>query len=428
MAEERKTTLKSSINDKELLSILLDLSRRMAEIRTLVPLLDFIIHEILVLVNAERGYVVVNRDGKLEFKLSREKSGQKILNEIDQISQSILEYVFDSFEPLLVKNATLDPRFNVASSVVKLRLRSVMCVPLMTNNVLIGAIYVENRTKSGVFTKRALEVLEFFSHHAAISIKNADLNDNLEEIVLKRTEQLKEAKDFAEQTSKAKTDFLAFVSHEVRSPLTAILSYSELLRRSHYGQLTSKQNDAIHYIKNSADHILSLVNDLLDLDKIESGLLDIVLTNVDLNSVIQEIAPIIEGLLHNKRVVLKVQIAESVPWVIADKKRMYQILINILSNAAKFTEEGQILVDVDVTAESFVLLRIEDTGIGIAAKDQELVFQTYRQSKNNPQHISGSGLGLPIAKRLVELQSGRIWLESTLGKGTTFSILLPSSK
>jgi len=418
---------KPPIVQEKLLTHLLNLSKRMVEIRTLGLLLDFIVSQMLNLVNAERGYVVVKSNDNLEFRLSRDNSGRVLTNQVDQVSNSILNHVFDNEQPLLVKNASLDPRFNVASSVLKLRLRSVMCVPLITNNSLIGAFYVENRAKSSIFSQRELEILEFFSHHAAVSIINADLNDNLESIVQERTQQLEEARDLAEQVSKAKTDFLAIVSHELRSPLTAISIYSELLERNHQGDLSPKQEKAIKTIKDNTAHILSLVNDLLDLDKIEAGLLDIDITEVDLASVLQEVVPTVESLLFGKSVVLNLSFPDFVPLVQADRKRVYQIFLNILSNAAKFTSNGHITVGASSLDEDFVLIRIEDSGIGIAEDEHDLVFQTYRQSRNASKYIGGIGLGLPITKRLVELQAGEIWFESTLDVGTTFFIKLPSA-
>ena len=416
------------IEQEKLLSQLLDISKQMSEIRQLGTLIDFIVDHMITLVNAERGYIVVKHDDKLEFKMSQTSSQQEMRNRIDQVSRSILEHVFKNEQSIRVKNAILDPRFSVATSVIKLRLRSVMCVPLITNDSIVGAFYVENRTESGIFSRRDLEILEFFSHHAAISILNANINDNLENLVQERTQQLEEAKNHAEQVSKAKSDFLAFISHELRSPLTGISIYAELLKQTTEGKLQQNQQRAIRHIIGSSDHILSLVNDLLDIDKIESGELDVVLTDVDIESIFQKLTPTIDGMLLTKPVTLTLKFAESLSLVRADEKRLHQIFLNVLTNAAKFTSEGHITVEASLVDEEYVLIRIEDSGIGIAEEERELVFQTYKQAESKSKHESGYGLGLPISMRLVKLLEGDIWFESVLGQGTTFFIKLPSVK
>ena len=423
--KQSKNMSSSQLSHEELLTQLLNLSKQMSEVRNLEPLLDLIIGNMLTLVNAERGYVVVHRpNNQLEFKSSQGKYGIEVYNDVDQISHSILEHVYELGQPLLIKNATLDPRFSHASSVLNLRLRSVMCVPLITKQGPVGAFYVENRSESGIFSNRELDLLVFFSHHAAVAIENANLNDNLEEVVQERTQQLVEAKDVAENASKAKSDFLAYVSHELRSPLTAILNYSEMLQREYYGAINVRQGKTVQSILKSVAHILSLVNDLLDLNKIEAGLLDIQLADIDLSLVLQEIVPNIESLLFEKPVQFKLDIQESLPLIKGDKKRIYQIFLNLLSNAAKFTYEGYIQVDVSFD-NSFVNVQIEDTGIGIPEDEHGLVFQLYKQSRKNPLNVIGSGLGLPISKRLIDLHGGEITLISKQGQGSTFTASLP---
>jgi PAS domain S-box-containing protein len=230
-----------------------------------------------------------------------------------------------------------------------------------------------------------------------------------------------------ERATQMKSKFLASMSHELRTPLNAIVGFSGLLAEQTAGALNEKQQRFINHIKQGADHLLQLINDILDLSKIESGLLEIRCENFSIASAMPEVLSIVRPLAMAK----KIQVEQSVPdlWIHADRIRFKQILYNLLSNALKFTPEGG-NVRVDCATEgAFVLLSVSDTGIGIRAEDQEIIFQEFRQVSETTRGVKeGTGLGLAITKRLVEQQGGTIRVESALGKGTKFSFTLPEGK
>ncbi|HMH00541.1 MAG TPA: response regulator [Terriglobales bacterium] len=230
-----------------------------------------------------------------------------------------------------------------------------------------------------------------------------------------------------ERATQLKSKFLASMSHELRTPLNAIVGFSGLLAEKTAGPLNEKQQRFINHIKQGADHLLQLINDILDLSKIESGLLEIRCEDFRVASAMPEVLSIVRPLAMTK----KIDIEQSLPdlWIHADRIRFKQILYNLLSNALKFTPEGG-KVRVDCASQNaFVYFAVSDTGVGIRLEDQQVIFQEFRQVGETTRGVKeGTGLGLAITKRLVEQQSGTINVESELGRGTTFSFTLPAGK
>ncbi len=234
------------------------------------------------------------------------------------------------------------------------------------------------------------------------------------------------ARHAAEEANQFKTQFLANMSHELRTPLNAIINFTDFMGAKRYGTLTERQQELQQRVINNAEHLLGLINDILDLSKIEAGRMDLFREPTDLGQMLRGVMSTTVGLTKDKGLELELELPDAMPEVNVDKQRIRQVLLNLLSNAAKFTEQGRITLRATLADEQMVELAVQDTGIGIAQDRLHLVFEEFRQidGELTRQH-QGTGLGMPISKRLVELHGGRMWLESTPGAGTTFFFTIP---
>lgn len=247
------------------------------------------------------------------------------------------------------------------------------------------------------------------------------LNKTLEQRVI----ETQQAREQAERSDQVKSAFLASMSHELRTPLNSIINFSKFVLKGVMGPVTRKQTEALSKVVDSSTHLLDLINDVLDISKIESGSLALfVEENVDMREILETASATSEALLMDKPVTLKLQIEEGLPQITGDKQRILQIMLNLVSNACKFTDSGAI----DITARSennCILVSIKDTGPGIPLEEQAMVFEPFKQTETGMRQGKGTGLGMPISKSLVEAHGGRLWLESTPGEGATFFVTLP---
>ncbi|MBN1445231.1 MAG: transporter substrate-binding domain-containing protein [Candidatus Omnitrophica bacterium] len=256
--------------------------------------------------------------------------------------------------------------------------------------------------------------------------------ETLEKRVEERTEELSKtnselikARDAAEAADRTKLAFLASMSHELRTPLNSIIGFTGLLLQGMAGPLNEEQNKQLRMVKNSGQHLLSLINDVLDISKIEAGQIDVANETFDIPESVQRVVQMVRLLAESKRLLLTLNIAPDVSRITSDRRRFEQILMNLMSNAIKFTDEGK--VHVDASAEKGeLIIRVTDTGIGIKPEDKDKLFQPFRQLDTGltRQH-EGTGLGLSICKRLAERLGGSITVESEWGKGSVFQLTLP---
>lgn len=246
--------------------------------------------------------------------------------------------------------------------------------------------------------------------------------------------QLTSTRDLAQRTDQLKSNFLSNISHELRTPLNSVINATGLVADGFLGPISVEQAEYLHRAVIGSEHLMNLLDDILDMTKIETGHLTLRLEPVDLATVIEDALSIVRGIIKNKPVELKTDIAENLPSLIADRLRVRQILLNLLSNAGKFTREGFILIKARLENEH-VLVSVQDTGIGIARENLSLIFVDYHQVwpdssgeklLTRRRHL-GTGLGMSITQALVELHGGRIWVESEVGQGSTFTFTLPLS-
>ncbi len=264
-----------------------------------------------------------------------------------------------------------------------------------------------------------------FSHR--VEVQNRDELGALAANLNRMSEELGRLYQQFEAASRHKSQFLANMSHELRTPLNAILGYTELIVDNIYGEVPDKIRDVLQRVQNSGRHLLGLINDVLDLSKIEAGQFTLSLNDYSVTDVVQSALAAVESLAAEKKLALKVSVPPDLPPGKGDERRITQVLLNLVGNAIKFTEAGEVRIQASVSDGQF-LVAVSDTGPGISEADQQRIFEEFQQGDDSSTRAKGgTGLGLSIAKRIVEMHGGRMWVESTLGKGSIFSFALPIS-
>jgi signal transduction histidine kinase len=320
-------------------------------------------------------------------------------------------------EPVQVEDVLAVPQeFPTAQGTSRpVGIRTILAVPLMREGQAVGAI-VLRRTEVRPFSEQQIELLKTFADQAGIAIQNAKLFREIQE----KSAQL-------EVANKHKSEFLANMSHELRTPLNAIIGFSEALIDKLFGDLTDKQLEYQKDIHQSGKHLLSLINDILDLSKIEAGRMELELSDFHLPTAISNAVTLIRERALRHGIALGVEIDPRLGNFQADERKVKQILLNLLSNAVKFTPDGG-RVDLSATLDTDkVEIAVKDTGVGISPEDQASLFEEFKQlGRDSSRKAEGTGLGLALTKRLVELHGGQILVDSALGKGSTFRVLLPA--
>ena len=291
--------------------------------------------------------------------------------------------------------------------------RALLSVPLLREEQVIGSLSL-NRKAPGEFPSEVLEVLKTFATQSALAIQNARLFREIAD----KSRQL-------ETASRHKSEFLANMSHELRTPLNAIIGFSEVLMQRMFGELNAKQDEYLKDIYDSGRHLLSLINDILDLSKIEAGRMELELTDFDLPTAIDSALTLVRERATRRGIALQKTLDARVGPVQADERKVRQVVLNMLSNAIKFTPEGGRIEVRAVPVDGSVEVSVTDTGVGIAPEDQEAVFEEFRQVGTADKKAEGTGLGLALCRKFVELHGGTIWVTSAVGAGSTFTFRLP---
>ena len=300
------------------------------------------------------------------------------------------------------------------SHMQKAGFRAVLAVPLLREDRLIGGLVVR-RKKAGEFPAPVVNLLQTFASQSVMAIQNVRLFNEIQE----KSRQL-------ELANRHKSEFLANMSHELRTPLNAIIGFSEVLLERMFGEMNEKQEDYLKDIHSSGQHLLSLINDILDLAKVEAGRMELNPTTFDLSAAIDNALTLIRERAMHHGIALATEIDSQLGELNADERKLKQILLNLLSNAVKFTPEGGRITVGARRLRDMVEIAVNDTGIGIAPKDQAAVFEEFKQvGRDYTRKAEGTGLGLALTRKLVELHGGAMRLESEPGKGSTFSFTLP---
>ena len=285
----------------------------------------------------------------------------------------------------------------------------------------LGVIYIDTPHEDGEEVRTSPAVALLADDRASL----ADLNRELTRI----NRRLVEANQQIREADRLKSEFVATISHELRTPLNTIIGFAKFILNGMAGPINEMQRTDLTAIYSSGQHLLALVNDILDLSKIEAGKVTLDKERLDIHEITAGIISSAIALIGEKPVELREEIASDVPAIFADRHRVRQIILNLVSNAAKFTERGRIILRVKPVTENarrFILCEVEDTGIGISPEYTAIIFEPFRQlDSSSSRRAQGTGLGLPISRRLAELHGGRLWVKSEMGTGSTFYCLLP---
>jgi signal transduction histidine kinase len=318
--------------------------------------------------------------------------------------------VFNETNPL-PPELRLRPPYSTLSAI---RTTRFIVIPLIARGRPVGVFTADNKRSRQPILSHTVELLRIFASHAAVAIENARLFREIDD----KSRQL-------ETASKHKSQFLANMSHELRTPLNAILGYTELVLDAIYGNVPEKIRGVMERVQTSGRHLLGLINDVLDLSKIEAGQLTLVLNDYSLDEIVKAVFTTAEPLAAEKKLAIKVSLAPGLPRGRGDDRRITQVFLNLVGNAIKFTDAGEIAIEARASESTF-FVSVSDMGPGIAEAEQQRIFEEFQQAdSSSTRKKGGTGLGLTIARRIVELHGGHLWVKSSPGKGSTFWFTLP---
>jgi signal transduction histidine kinase len=317
-------------------------------------------------------------------------------------------------EPIQVPDILAAPaESRVRGALVRARYRALLAVPLVREGRLLGGLTVI-RKATGEFTPEVVDLMRTFATQSALAIQNARLFLEIAD----KSRQL-------EVASQHKSEFLANMSHELRTPLNAIIGFSEVLSERMFGELNEKQEEYLKDIYASGTHLLSLINDILDLSKIEAGRMELELTDFHVPTALDSALTLVRERAGRRGIALQMNVDSRLGQIQADERKVRQVVLNLLSNAIKFTPEGGRIEVAATPKDGAVEVSVSDTGVGIAPEDQEAVFEEFRQVGTADKKVEGTGLGLTLCRKFVALHGGKIWVKSQVGQGSTFTFTIP---
>ena len=310
-----------------------------------------------------------------------------------------------------LRDAPLDPHLSI---IAEDGWRSLVAVPMLREDRIVGALVVRRHTP-GYLPDEICDLLESFASQSALAMINARLYRELEQ-----------QSAALEVASRHKSEFLRNMTHELRTPLNSILGFSRVLLEREFGELNDRQDEYLRLILSSGKHLLELVNDILDLSKVEAGRMDLDRSEFVVRECLEYCLSMVRERALEQRILLSLEVGPEVGLLDADCRRFRQVVLNLLSNAVKFTPEGgRVDVRATITGQDLVVT-VADTGIGVAPEDRERIFDSFEQGARRPAQAEGTGLGLTLCRRILDLHGGRIWVDSEVGKGSTFGFALPA--
>jgi signal transduction histidine kinase len=412
--ETRTRALAQSVGELRALG---EISKAVNSTLDLETVLNTIVSKATQLAATEAGAIYVCDDATGEFQLRATCGmGAELLAAMTDQHAALSRAVAAAAagrEPQQVPDLRDLPPDPVTEMIVRAGYRARLLVPLSAPEGVLGALVVR-RMAPGAFAESTVELMQTFAAQSVLAIQNARLFSEIGE----KSRQL-------EVASQHKSQFLANMSHELRTPLNAVLGYTELILDSVYGDVPEKARATLERIQSNGRHLLGLINDVLDLSKIEAGQLTLSLTHYSIQEMVSNVYTAVESLATSKNLALKVELPKDLPPAHGDERRLTQVLLNLVGNAIKFTDTGEVSIKASTSDGTFTVA-VHDTGPGIAEKDRSKIFEEFQQADASiTKQKGGTGLGLAIAKRIIEMHGGRLWVESELGHGSTFSFTVP---
>ncbi len=413
--EVRTQELARSVEELKALG---EVSQAVSSTLDLQKVLATIVAHAAELSGTESGAIYEFDEASEEFQLrATHRMSEELIQAIQEagvkLGETALGRAGVNREAVQISDILEEPTYPTSETMQQEGFRALLAVPLLREDRLIGGLVVRRRAP-GQFQKETVDLLQTFATQSALAIQNARL---FREIEAKGRE--------LEIASKHKSDFLANMSHELRTPLNAILGYTELILDKIYGEVPENIQEVLERVEKNGRHLLGLINDVLDLSKIEAGQLVLSLDDYSMKEVVHTVFTSVESLAAEKNLELKVSVSPEVAQGKGDQQRISQVFLNLVGNAIKFTEAGEVRIEATASNDNFVV-SVSDTGPGLSEADQQMIFEEFHQvDGSSTRKKGGTGLGLSIAKRIVEMHGGRIWVESTEGQGSTFWFTLP---
>jgi signal transduction histidine kinase len=416
--EEVQARTQELARSVEELKALGEVSRAVNSTLDLQTVLSTIVTKAVQLSGTEAGAIYVYSKRRQDFRLRAtygmsEELIRALRSQASHLIDTALGDAVRKREPMQIADLREEPHSPVHDIILKAGYRGLLIVPLLRPGQIVGALVVRRRAP-GEFPKPTIDLLTTFAEQSVLAIQNARLFGEIEE----KSRQI-------EIASRHKSQFLANMSHELRTPLNSVLGFTEMLADGLYGELPARARAALEKVQNNGRHLLGLINDVLDLSKIEAGQLTLALDDYAITQVVNSVVTGTDSLARAKGLALKAEVAPGLPIGRGDERRLTQVLFNVVGNAIKFTDAGSVEITAKA-ADGFFEVAVRDTGPGIAPENQARIFEEFQQiDASSTRTKGGTGLGLAISRRIVEMHGGAIAVESELGKGSTFRIVVP---
>jgi PAS domain S-box-containing protein len=424
--EEVRLQLKERERRENMLRIQRDLLVQLSTTQTLAETLQTTAETLLSELNASRAAIsLLDQTNQKFYFAAKEPSDLIEEQQASFINPTIADWVIKNAQPLILQNTSSRPNPDAATYGTS----TFLYIPLLSNAKTIGIIIVESEMRSS-FSQEDILAVNNLTNSLVMVIEKARLFEEVQNARSElevRASELEKANAGLLELDRLKSQFLANITHELRTPLNSIIGFSEVIIDGLAGPVNDEQKEYSQDILDSGNHLLALINNLLDFSKITAGKANLDLSTFQLESLFEELRATMAPMIAQKSQELAISVSTPLPPLTADRLRIKQVLLNLISNANKFTpEHGHIWISLKMETTGHFLIQVRDTGIGIRPEDHQLIFEEFRQVDGSlTREATGTGLGLAISRRIIEMHHGKIWVESELGKGATFSILLP---